>query len=46
MERLLVVSGGDYAALEFKNKYDPDNMSGKEIRELVNLHLKGKTDFA
>lgn len=33
--RLLVVDGGDYAALRFKQKYDPDTMSAREIRELA-----------
>jgi len=33
--RLLVVGGGDYAALNFKNEHDPDTMTAQEIRALV-----------
>lgn len=33
--RLLVVSGGDYAALKFANNFDVDKMTPKQIRDLV-----------
>lgn len=43
--RLLVVSGDDFAALAFKSKYDPDRMTGAQIRELVHRHRKGLVEF-